>query len=66
MNRFMILALALVLWTVAATQPLLATQPIAGVTLSWIGECLAEPGLFLEENQQRRALPPLGHVHEFA
>ena len=47
-------------------QKLLAKQPITGLELSWIGECRAEPGLFLEEGGQRRPLPPLGFVHRFA
>jgi len=44
---------------------LLAQQPISGVTLSWIGECLAAPGLYLDENGQRRPLPATGYVHWF-
>jgi thiamine-monophosphate kinase len=44
---------------------LLAQQLIAGVSLSWIGECLAEPRLYLEENGQRRPLPATGYVHSF-
>lgn len=44
---------------------LLAQQPIMGITLSWIGECLAEQGLYLEESGQRRPLPPTGYVHSF-
>lgn len=44
---------------------LLAQQPIMGITLSWIGECLAEHGLYLEESGQRRPLPPTGYVHSF-
>jgi thiamine-monophosphate kinase len=43
-------------------RQLLATQPIAGITLVRIGECV-ESGLWLEEQQQRRALPPMGYVH---
>jgi len=45
---------------------LLAKQPIPGLTLAWIGDCCAESGLYLEENGQRRPLPPLGYVHQFA
>ena len=41
---------------------LLETQPIAGITLAWIGECV-ESGLFLEENGVRRPLAPMGFVH---
>ncbi|MCI0682937.1 MAG: thiamine-phosphate kinase [Gemmataceae bacterium] len=44
---------------------LLGRQPIPGVTLAWIGECVAEPGLYLEENGQRRPLPATGYVHSF-
>jgi thiamine-monophosphate kinase len=44
---------------------LLAQQPIMGITLSWIGECLAGQGLWLEESGQRRPLPPTGYVHSF-
>lgn len=44
---------------------LLATQPIAGLTLSHIGECVPERGMWLEEAGQRRELPPLGYSHEF-
>ncbi len=47
----------------AEAQRLAATQPVAGITLTPIGECVAE-GLWLEENGQRRPLPPLGYVHE--
>lgn len=42
---------------------LLETQPVSGITLAWIGECLPAPGLFLDENGQRRPLAPLGYVH---
>jgi thiamine-monophosphate kinase len=53
---------------VFATPPeqarrLLQTQPVPGITLHWIGECV-EQGLWLEENGQRRPLPPKGYVHE--
>jgi thiamine-monophosphate kinase len=41
---------------------LLQTQPVPGVTLSHIGECVAE-GLWLEEDGQRRPLEPRGYVH---
>jgi thiamine-monophosphate kinase len=41
---------------------LLQTQPVPGVTLSQIGECVAE-GLWLEEGGQRRPLEPRGYVH---
>jgi thiamine-monophosphate kinase len=45
-------------------QRLSATQPVAGVTLAPIGE-VVEQGLWLEENGLRRALPPMGYVHQF-
>lgn len=44
---------------------LLAQQPISGLTLSCIGECRAEQGMYLEENGQRRPLPATGYVHSF-
>ena len=40
---------------------LLRTAPIPGLTV--IGECVAEEGLWLEDNGQRRPLPPFGYVH---
>ena len=45
----------------ADAATLLRDPPIPGLTV--IGECIAEPGLWLEENGQRRPLPPLGYVH---
>ena len=45
-------------------EMLLRTQPIAGITLSHLGECV-EAGLWLEENGQRVSLEPQGYVHEF-
>jgi thiamine-monophosphate kinase len=42
---------------------LLAEQPIAGIRLAHLGECVAD-GLWLEENGQRRPLEPRGYVHE--
>ncbi|HXG13385.1 MAG TPA: thiamine-phosphate kinase [Gemmataceae bacterium] len=44
-------------------RALLRTQPVAGVTLVHIGECV-EQGLWLEENGRRRPLAPSGYVHE--
>ncbi|MFO0877662.1 MAG: thiamine-phosphate kinase [Gemmataceae bacterium] len=41
---------------------LLHEQPIPGITLSGVGECVAE-GLWLEEGGQRRRLEPTGWVH---
>ncbi len=41
---------------------LLATQPVPGITLAHVGECVAD-GLWLEEHGQRRPLPPTGYVH---
>ena len=45
----------------ADAEALLRAPPIPG--LSVIGECVAEPGLWLEENGRRRPLPPMGYVH---
>ncbi len=42
---------------------LVREQPLVGVPLTVIGECVAE-GLWLEEGGRRRALPALGWVHE--
>jgi thiamine-monophosphate kinase len=47
--------------TPADAQTLLRTPPIPGLTV--IGECVAEKGLWLEEDGRRRPLPPLGYVH---
>ena len=44
---------------------LIQTQPVSGITLTHVGECIAEPGLFLEERGQRSVLKPLGYVHSF-
>jgi len=41
---------------------LIETQPVAGITLSWIGECV-EAGMWLEEDGRRAPLPPRGYVH---
>ncbi len=46
-------------------ERLLQDQPLAGLTLVHIGECLGEPGLWLEEAGQRRLLEPRGYVHRF-
>jgi thiamine-monophosphate kinase len=43
---------------------LLTTQPIPGITLHHIGECV-DSGSWLEERGQRRPLPPRGFVHEW-
>jgi thiamine-monophosphate kinase len=42
---------------------LVETQPVAGVTLTAVGECVAEAGLWLEEGGVRRPLEPRGYVH---
>jgi thiamine-monophosphate kinase len=42
---------------------LLKTQPLPGLTLFHLGQCV-EQGLWLEENGQRRPLQPAGYVHE--
>jgi thiamine-monophosphate kinase len=44
-------------------ERLLRDQPVPGLTLAKIGECV-ESGLWLEENGQRRPLEPTGWVHE--
>jgi thiamine-monophosphate kinase len=43
-------------------RKLLEAQPISGITLYHIGECVRE-GLWLEENQKQRRLEPGGYVH---
>jgi thiamine-monophosphate kinase len=43
-------------------RKLLAEQPVAGIHLSHIGECVAD-GLWLEEGGSRRPLEPSGYVH---
>jgi thiamine-monophosphate kinase len=43
-------------------RALLARQPVPGVTLTRVGECV-EQGLWLEAGGQRRALEPRGYVH---
>jgi thiamine-monophosphate kinase len=43
-------------------RSLLARQPIAGITLAIIGECVAE-GLWLEEGGTRRPMEAMGYVH---
>ena len=45
----------------ADVETLLRAPPISGLAV--IGECVAEAGLWLEENGQRRPLPSLGYVH---
>ena len=44
-------------------RTLLRQQPVAGITLVHIGECVNR-GLWLEEGGQRRLLEPRGYVHE--
>jgi thiamine-monophosphate kinase len=46
----------------AAARRLLDTQPVAGITLAAVGECV-ESGLWLEDAGGRRPLPPHGYVH---
>jgi thiamine-monophosphate kinase len=43
-------------------RKLLAEQPVAGIHLSHVGECVAA-GLWLEEGGRRRPLEPSGYVH---
>ncbi len=45
-------------------KKLLEAQPIAGITLYHIGECRAEPELWLEEAEQRKPLAALGYKHD--
>ena len=47
----------------ADAETLLRAPPIHGLSL--IGECIGAAGLWLQENGQRRPLPPLGYVHAF-
>jgi thiamine-monophosphate kinase len=47
----------------ADARALLRAQPLAGLTLAHIGECVEE-GFWLEEGGQRRPLTPTGYVHE--
>jgi thiamine-monophosphate kinase len=42
---------------------LLQTQPIPGITLAHVGEFVAEPALFLEEQGTRRRIEPRGFEH---
>jgi thiamine-monophosphate kinase len=42
---------------------LLQTQPVPGITLNHIGECV-EKGLWLEQDGRRQPLAPGGYVHE--
>jgi thiamine-monophosphate kinase len=46
-------------------KKLIESQPVTGITLAHIGECVAEDGLFLDEQTKRRTLQPLGYVHRF-
>jgi thiamine-monophosphate kinase len=43
-------------------QMLLATQPVPGIALSHVGECVAD-GLWLGQAGERRRLEPSGYVH---
>ena len=44
---------------------LLETQPVEGVTLARVGECM-DQGLWLEAAGRRQVLEPRGYVHTFA
>ncbi len=44
-------------------RSLLERQPIAGIRLHHIGECV-DQGLWLEEGGQPRPLEPVGYVHD--
>jgi thiamine-monophosphate kinase len=43
-------------------ERLTAAQPVPGVTLTAIGE-VVDAGLWIQEGESRRPLPPLGYVH---
>jgi thiamine-monophosphate kinase len=47
----------------AVGRDLAARQPIPGITLSAIGECVPQQGLWLEEGGRRTALAATGYVH---
>jgi len=44
-------------------RALLRDQPIPGITLAHVGECV-EQGFWLEEGGRRNPLEPRGYVHE--
>ena len=44
-------------------RKLVEAQPVAGVTLTKIGEFVMENGLWIEENRMRRVLSSSGYVH---
>jgi thiamine-monophosphate kinase len=44
-------------------RELVQTQPVPGITLYHVGECIDDRQLYLEENGQRRTLPALGYAH---
>ena len=44
-------------------EKLLREQPMPGIVLSKIGECV-EAGVWIEENGERRVLDPVGWVHQ--
>jgi thiamine-monophosphate kinase len=46
----------------AEAHRVLEAQPIAGLTLVRIGECV-DQGLWLEEDGHQRPLEPLGYIH---
>jgi thiamine-monophosphate kinase len=46
-------------------QRLIDEQPLAGVSISHIGLCVPEPGLYLESAGRREPLPPRGYSHPF-
>lgn len=47
----------------AEARKLLERQPVMGITLVHIGECV-EQGLWIEQGGKRRPLEPRGYVHE--
>jgi thiamine-monophosphate kinase len=44
-------------------ERLIKTQPIAGITLSHVGEFLREQQLYLTQNGTRKSIEPRGYVH---
>jgi thiamine-monophosphate kinase len=49
----------------AQAKKLVAEQPVSGITLSHVGECIHE-GLWLDIDGLRRSLEPGGYVHELS
>ena len=47
----------------AVARRLASAQPVPGVKMSILGECVEAPGLWLEEAGRRRPLPAVGWEH---